>query len=109
MPLNPEKLKLVRTQKGFSQDELAKRIGVHKSQLFRYEKGENDPTSTVLTALAQELDVSIDYLTDLAAAPKGNLGDTLQPDESQLLEAYRAGDARAIFEIVTDRLRKLPR
>ena len=106
MRLNVSKLKRARGQRGFTQDELARRCGISKMQLFRYEKGESDPASAVIAALAHELGVSSDYLLDLTDDPKGHPGDVLTSDEEQMLSAYRTGDTRAIFEIVADRLRR---
>ena len=57
-----ERLKKVRVEKGISQSELAKSIGVHVTNISRYERGENRPTSDVLTKLANSLDVTADYL-----------------------------------------------
>lgn len=57
-----ERLKQARTKKGVSQNELAKRIGVHVTNISRYERGENKPTSEVLSRLANALDTSVDFL-----------------------------------------------
>jgi transcriptional regulator with XRE-family HTH domain len=57
-----ERLKHKRTQKGFSQSELAKLVGIHYSQIGRYESKGATPSSSVLTKLAESLAVSTDYL-----------------------------------------------
>ncbi len=59
-----ERLKQARTKKGISQNQLAKDIGVHVTNISRYERGENRPTSDVLTKLANALDVTGDFLMD---------------------------------------------
>ena len=56
------RLKQVRTTKGFSQSQLAQKVGVHVTNISRYERGENKPTSQVLSRLADALGVSADYL-----------------------------------------------
>ncbi len=53
-----------------SQLALAYRINSTPTQIFRYEKGENDPTGKVLAALARALDTSTDYLLGLVDDPK---------------------------------------
>lgn len=58
----PTRLREMRRRKNLSQTELGKRIGLHYIQIGRYEKGTAQPTSEVLVKLAQELEVSIDYL-----------------------------------------------
>jgi transcriptional regulator with XRE-family HTH domain len=109
MPLNPARLRQARNEKGLSLDELARRTRISKNQLFRYEKGLNDPASSLLAILALELGVSADFLLGLTDDIKGYLGDALTSDEEQMLSAYRTGDTRAIFEIVADRLRRQPK
>lgn len=56
------RLKEARTKKGFSQSELAKMVGVHVTNISRYERGENKPTSDVLAKLANALDTTVDFL-----------------------------------------------
>ena len=53
-----------RIKKGLSQGKLAKAIGVHVTNISRYERGEHRPTSDVLTKFANELDVTAVYLMD---------------------------------------------
>lgn len=57
-----DRLKEARTKKGISQSELATLIGVHVTNISRYERGENKPTSEVLSKLADALEVSSDFL-----------------------------------------------
>jgi transcriptional regulator with XRE-family HTH domain len=59
-----ERIKEARVKKGLSQSQLSKAIGVHVTNISRYERGENRPTSDVLTKLANELDVTADFLMD---------------------------------------------
>ena len=59
-----ERLKQARTKKGVSQSKLAKAIGVHVTNISRYERGENRPTSEVMSNLSSELGVTADYLMD---------------------------------------------
>lgn len=57
-----ERLKQSRTAKGFSQSQLAKLVEVHVTNISRYERGENKPTTEVLSKLANALDTTTDYL-----------------------------------------------
>ncbi|MDX9905907.1 MAG: helix-turn-helix transcriptional regulator [Bacteroidales bacterium] len=57
-----DRLKQARTNKKISQQELAKRVGVHYTNIGRYERGEAVPSANVLNSLAQALDVTPDYL-----------------------------------------------
>lgn len=55
-------LKKCRTQKGVSQDEIAKRISIHPVQFSRYERGQSAPSIEVVQKIADALEVSIDQL-----------------------------------------------
>lgn len=49
----------VRVRKGFSQAQLAQRIGVDQSQISRIESGESSPTLETLDKIAGALGVKI--------------------------------------------------
>lgn len=55
-------LKKYRTLKEFSQDELAKKAGVHVTHLSRYERGLSTPSLEVAFKIAKTLEISIDEL-----------------------------------------------
>jgi len=57
-----DRLKQARANKNLSQSELANLVGVHVTNISRYERGENRPTTEVLTKLANALDTTADYL-----------------------------------------------
>lgn len=57
-----ERLKEIRKAKKLSQQELADFAQVHYTNIGRYERGEANPSSSVLNRIAQALDVSPDYL-----------------------------------------------
>jgi transcriptional regulator with XRE-family HTH domain len=66
------RLKEAREAKGHTKDKLGKLVGIHHSQIGRYEKGDASPSAEVLKKLANALDASTDYLmngttSDLAA------------------------------------------
>ncbi len=52
----------LRDQQDIRQIALAKSVGITKSMLSKYEHGTNMPKADVLAAIAERLDVSIDYL-----------------------------------------------
>lgn len=57
-----ERLNTLRRERGLTQPALATRIGIHVSQLRRYEAGTSQPTLDVLRRLATELAISADTL-----------------------------------------------
>lgn len=58
----PERLAMLRKERQMTQPQLAERVGVHLSQIRRYESGESQPTLDVIRKLAIALSVSADML-----------------------------------------------
>lgn len=56
------RLAFLRIGKGWSQAELARRIGVSASALGMYEQGRREPSLSIVVQLAREFGVSTDYL-----------------------------------------------
>lgn len=56
------RIALLRIEKGWSQAELAKRIGVSPSAVGMYEQGRREPSLALLVCLAHVLGVTTDYL-----------------------------------------------
>lgn len=57
-----EQLRLLRQEWGFSQQELADRIGISKSSINMYERGEREPGIDTLKRIAAFYNVDIDFL-----------------------------------------------
>lgn len=62
MPSFHERLREVRLEKGCTQAELAKAIGVTKSTMAKYDRGELEPNIEKIRKIASVLGVSSDYL-----------------------------------------------
>jgi transcriptional regulator with XRE-family HTH domain len=58
----PQRLAAIRKERGLTQQALAERVGIHVSQLRRYEAGGAQPTLDVIRRLAVALSVSADRL-----------------------------------------------
>jgi len=57
-----ERLKVLREKKGISKTNLANSISLHYSQIGRYERNEATPSADMLKKLANEFNVTTDYL-----------------------------------------------
>jgi len=57
-----DKIKNLRKQKGWTQDQLAEKINVNGRSIGRYEIGGVEPSASILRKLAEVFDVSVDYL-----------------------------------------------
>lgn len=57
-----KRLNELRKNRGLSQEELAKAVGIHTNVLGRYEREEAKPSIDIAISLAEKLEVSLDYL-----------------------------------------------
>ncbi len=60
-----ERIKELRTDRGISQRELGKAIGVSQKAVDYWERGVNEPKASYITLLANYFEVSADYLLGL--------------------------------------------
>ena len=85
-------LLLLRKQKGISQAQLSKDLGIYQQVLSRYERGEREADYTTLAKIAKYFDVSIDYLLGESEYyyPDRLTILKLTPEEKELLYEYRS-------------------
>ena len=89
------RLKELREEKGLTQDAIAKALGTTQTNIGRWEKCKNEPSSTMLILLADFFECTIDYLLG-RSDDFGNIeikekdSPTLTVDEQQLLNDFRA-------------------
>jgi transcriptional regulator with XRE-family HTH domain len=57
-----EKVRKLRKEKNWSQDELGAKVGIHGRHIGKYELGKVSPTAEAIIKLAKMLNVSTDYL-----------------------------------------------
>lgn len=73
----------MRRNAGLSQSQLAKKLGISASAMGMYEQGRREPSMAILVAMAQELQVSTDYL--LTGRPQS------AAEQARVAEAVFAG------------------
>ncbi len=59
------RLKEIRKQKQFTQEQLAKHLNIDRSQIGKYEHGTTSPNVEQLVAICKALNCSADYLLGL--------------------------------------------
>lgn len=69
---------------GFSQKELAQKIGVSNSRVSNWEQGINRPDADILADICKALNVSPSVLLDVRLSP-----DDLNEQERKVIMAYR--------------------
>lgn len=65
-----ERLIQLRKEHGFSQEELAAKLGVSRQAVSKWERGEASPDTDNLIALAKLYQISLDELLDHKVEPK---------------------------------------
>lgn len=68
-----ERLRELRTRHGYSQNELAKAIGVERTRYNKWETTGSEPSFAVLVQIADFFDVTTDYLLGRTDIPTGYL------------------------------------
>ncbi len=109
-----QRLKKARTDKGLSQTDLANQVGIHYTQIGRYETKGAQPSAEVLSKMANALEVSSDFLTN---GTSDDLADSSLTDKEllnqfkqieKMPEAKRSVVKEFLDAFITkDKLRKL--
>lgn len=90
------KLKTLRKEKGYTQSELAKLVGVSLPTMVRYEKGESEPRHETLELIANVLEVNVSDLFGFT------------PDEwSEDLDAVAVFSSQAMKDETKQKIAKL--
>lgn len=86
-----ERLKQLRKEAGLTQEELAKKVGLKKQNISRYENSHVEPNIRTAKRIADALGVSIEEMAVGVSLPSPSAPApvALSPDESQLVEDYR--------------------
>lgn len=101
--MRPDRLRHVREQMQYSQQELSERLGVSIRQIHRYETGTSEPVASVLKRMAQTLEVSVDYLVGLVDDPMGTIAlgtRSLTQRERELLNALNAKEWEIVIRLI---------
>lgn len=103
-----DNLKKLRKKKGWSQSELADRIGSHLSHINRIETGKYNPSLDVVQKLAKALDVSIDYLVSNTAEDfeEIRIEDKCLMDRVKLIDSLDQEDRKALIRVIDSMLTK---
>lgn len=86
-------LKILRQERGISQQRLADAIGVSQQSINQYENHSVEPDISVLTRLADHFNTSIDFIvgrTDIRRPIEHTEAFHLNKDESDIITQYRA-------------------
>jgi transcriptional regulator with XRE-family HTH domain len=98
------RLKKLRLERGFTQQELANEINVSQRVIVYYERETNHPPSDLLPSIARALDVTVDELLGLTAAKKKKASpSSLSPRlerRLQQIESLNSKNKRQLLQII---------
>lgn len=101
--MRADRLRQRRDQLGITQDDLAARIGVNKQSVYRYERGDHEPTADVLTQMAVNLEVTADWLLGLVDDEQARFSESdLTPVERRLIDTMRRGELVSAMQALTE-------
>jgi transcriptional regulator with XRE-family HTH domain len=96
-----KRIKALREQSHHSMDSFSEFLGISKSQVYRWERGDSEPSAQLLADLARKLGVTADYLLGLVEMPHQMLTEEeLTPGERKVLIAIRAGMTLEAIEAI---------
>ncbi len=99
-----ETILILRTEKGITQEELAKTLGIAKSTIAMWETGDRTPTKNAYEAIADLFNVDIDYLYGRSDV-RQKVHFDMDGNEMRYINEETSKIANAIFE--NEDLRKL--
>lgn len=103
MTITGQRLRALREQRGQSQEEIAKLIGVGRTTYLKYESGENKPTRKI-KELSALFGVTSDYIMGLSDNPKGEpIQVTLNCDTQRIIITNRETDIVKAYRTASDR------
>lgn len=94
------RVKALRKQRGWTQKELAAKLGVRPAHLNKYESGLHAPPIEKLAELAGILGVSLDYLVTGDPAEGVPLHNTRLLDRFRKLQDFAADDQETVIKLV---------
>ncbi|WP_109691151.1 helix-turn-helix domain-containing protein [Tumebacillus permanentifrigoris] len=105
-----ERLTKARIAKGYSQDELARKIGLSsQSSIANYENGSRRPSHKLTLALANTLGVTVDYLMGRSENPDKTLAEELKQSRSALVEIRNLIAEGKVSDIPANRIEQVVR
>lgn len=88
----------LRTKNGYTQSDVAEKIGISKMSYFRYENDQREPSATIIANLAKIYNVSTDYIIGIG---KDKDKDNETKDLINIIETVSRSQAtRTLFSLI---------
>ncbi|WMJ75293.1 helix-turn-helix transcriptional regulator [Cytophagaceae bacterium ABcell3] len=98
-----EKIKLTRSKKKLSQQELSEKAGIHQKNISKYEKDLVIPSAVVLKNIADALEVTTDYL--LGSEETNTIKDTALLRQFKEVDTMPDEDKNTLMKVINAYIR----
>ncbi|WMJ75303.1 helix-turn-helix transcriptional regulator [Cytophagaceae bacterium ABcell3] len=98
-----EKIKLTRSKKKLSQQELSEKAGIHQKNISKYEKDLVIPSAVVLKNIADALEVTTDYL--LGSEETNTIKDTALLKQFKEVDTMPDEDKNTLMKVINAYIR----
>lgn len=106
MDIFKERLKDLRIEHGYKQEEMSRKLNLTASAYGYYEQGRNEPSLETLYKIAQLFQVSIDYLLGEINTPTHpiyySISENLTLTESEMITVQKMKELSLLEEIATN-------
>ncbi|MCM1335384.1 MAG: helix-turn-helix transcriptional regulator [Bacteroides sp.] len=86
------RLRELRSSRKLSQQKLSEQLGISKSSINMYERGEREPGIDLLEAIADFFNVDLDYLTGMSESPRKSLQKEKSGDDDLKFALFNGSD-----------------
>jgi transcriptional regulator with XRE-family HTH domain len=97
-----DRLRSLREAQNLTQKDLAERLHISESQIFRYEKDDIEPRADVVVKVAEYFNVTADYLLGLSEEQGVYVKSELKPQEQAAIAAWRRGERIEAIKVIVD-------
>jgi len=97
-PIFPQRIRELRKTNGWSQADLAERVGTSAAIIGRYERGDMTPSIEVARRLANAFGVTLDYLCNAGGTPTA-LQDKTMLARLEALERLNDADRERVLDV----------
>lgn len=94
------RIKQLRKDKGWTQKELANRVGCSSPQLNKYEAGQNTPPLYRLLQFALALTTTVDYLITGQVSDAAPMSNTRLVQRLQLIDSFNADEKETVIKLL---------
>jgi len=101
-----QRIKQLRKDKGWTQKELANRIGTSPAQLNKYEAGQNTPPLDKLVLFAEVLTTSADFLITGNLSEAMPISNTRLVQRLQVIDSFDADEKETVIKLLDGMIAK---